>query len=102
MPKFTSSYSPNFLAYVVAPLLADPCSCVAGLEGRSVLLQRRSSSMSKRPSSLISMLPSFEATRPHRHAGALPAVKPPAELSTPLREATALAKTEVQMQDILM
>ena len=63
------------------------------------MLQRRSSSMSKRPSSLISMLPSFEATRPQQHRGALPAIKP---LSTPLREATALAKSEVQMQDILM
>ena len=58
--------------------------------------------MSKRPSSLISMLPSFEATRPHRHQEALPAIKQPAELTTPLREATAMAKNELQMQDILM
>ena len=66
------------------------------------MLQRRSSSISKKPTSLLNMLPMFESTRPpNKRTDRLPALEQPSELSVPLRDATAAAKTSDQMQDTL-
>ena len=74
----------------------------SGLEGRKVALQRRSSSINRKASTVADLFPSFAETRVKKQTAVLPAIKQPGELAVPLREATAAAKDAVQMQQILM
>ena len=74
----------------------------AGLEGRKVALQRRSSSINRKASTVTELFPSFAETRVKKQSAVLPAIKQPGELAVPLREATAAAKDAVQMQQILI
>ena len=76
--------------------------CNTGLEGRRVSLQRRTSSIERKPSTLTDMLPSFDETRGRKQKHVLPAIQQPNELSVPLKEATATAKSSQQMQQIFM
>ncbi|KAA6428312.1 MAG: hypothetical protein FRX49_01908, partial [Trebouxia sp. A1-2] len=75
---------------------------LACLEGRRVSLQRRTSSIARKPSTVTDMFPSFDETRGRKQKHMLPAIQQPYELSVPLKEATATAKSSQQMQQILM
>lgn len=75
--------------------------CLAGLEGRKVSLQRRTSSIARKPSTLADLMPSFNETRARRQPGPLPAIPPPQELSIPLSQATAAARNSQEVQQIL-
>lgn len=76
--------------------------CLAGLEGRRVALQRRTSSIARKPSTLTDLLPTFHETRGKVRSGPLPAIPQPLELSVPLKEATAAARSAQDVQQILM
>ena len=74
----------------------------AGLEGRRVSLQRRTSSINRKPSTLTDLFPSYDETRGKKQAAMLPGIKQPEALAMPLREATATAKSSEEVQQILM
>ncbi len=74
----------------------------AGLEGRKVSLQRRTSSIARKPSTLTDLFPSFQETRGKKQASMLPAIRQPEELAVPLKDATAAAKSSQEVQQILM
>ena len=72
----------------------------AGLEGQKVSLQRRTSIIARKPSTLTHLFPTFNETRLMKQT--LPAIIQPEELIMPLRDATAKAKTSEEVQNILM
>ena len=74
----------------------------AGLEGRRVSLQRRTSSINRKPSTLTDLFPSYNETRGKKQPAMLPGIKQPEALAMPLREATATAKSSEEVQQILM
>ena len=76
--------------------------CLAGLEGRRVSLQRRTSSIARKPSTLTDLFPTFNETRAGARPGPLPAIPQPQELTIPLNQATAAARTSQEVQQILM
>ena len=65
-------------------------------------LQRRTSSIVRKPSSLTDLFPTSDDTRSRKRPGVLPAIAQPQQLLVPLREATAAAKTSQEVQKILM
>ena len=84
-----------------AQLLYLLLSCNTGLEGRRLSLQRRTSSIARKPSSLTEMFPSFDETRGKKQMHVLPTIRQPDELSVALKEATATADSSQQMQQML-
>lgn len=78
------------------------CAASAGLEGRKVSLQRRTSSIARKPSTLTSLLPNFNEGWARRQPGPLPAIPQPHELSIPLSQATTAARSSHEVQQILM
>ena len=78
----------------------DFVGCLAGLEGRKVSLQRRTSSITRKPSTLADLLPPLSEAK--RQPGSLPAISQPQELSIPLSQATAAARSSQEVQQILM
>ncbi|DBA96423.1 TPA: hypothetical protein ACH3X1_015319 [Trebouxia sp. C0004] len=79
-----------------------PLDSSTGLEGRRVSLQRRTSSIARKPSTLTDIFPRFDETRGRKQKHVLPAIQQSDELSVPLKEATATAKSSQQIQQILM